>query len=309
MQQGRSVSTSATAGGRLSRTGLRAGSLSPSRLRRPLSAAGGRPCRRAAGFLACGGGSVPCRGAAGRVALRRRSRPLAGGGQQSPIGGRRHVLAAALGQDDETPEEIITRQARLFMKAIITPATSIVPPAFPARQVGAKEGNHTGRCPRRACVSRFITPRREMVVLYRTCPAPSRCPPITLIGEPKGLLSVAGWWVGVVYPVLHGPSGGGLETPAAYRLSVAAGAVTVLAIRTPCEFLILRYYFLLGVQANKSPPSSQKTSLHQPTGVFVEPTAVRFTAAAAARPIKPIPLIQAISQHCGDVSSAHLTAL
>ncbi|CAL8404244.1 unnamed protein product [Boreogadus saida] len=26
-----------------------------------------------------------------------------------------------LGQDDETPEEIITRQARLFMKAIITP--------------------------------------------------------------------------------------------------------------------------------------------------------------------------------------------
>ncbi|CAL8278641.1 unnamed protein product [Boreogadus saida] len=34
-----------------------------------------------------------------------------------------------------------------------------------------------------------------------------KCPPITLIGEPKGLLSVSGWWVGVVYPVLHCPSG------------------------------------------------------------------------------------------------------
>ncbi|CAL8359058.1 unnamed protein product, partial [Arctogadus glacialis] len=33
------------------------------------------------------------------------------------------------------------------------------------------------------------------------------CPPITLIGEPGWVLSVAGWWVGVVYPVLHGPSG------------------------------------------------------------------------------------------------------
>ena len=36
---------------------------------------------------------------------------------------------------------------------------------------------------------------------------PARCPPITLIGGAKGMLSVAGWWVGVVYPVPHGPSG------------------------------------------------------------------------------------------------------
>ena len=38
-------------------------------------------------------------------------------------------------------------------------------------------------------------------------PLSARCPPITLIGEPKGLLSVAGWWVGVVYPVLYGTPG------------------------------------------------------------------------------------------------------
>ena len=33
----------------------------------------------------------------------------------------------------------------------------------------------------------------------------ARCPPITLIGEPKGLLSVAGWWAGLVHPVPHCP--------------------------------------------------------------------------------------------------------
>ena len=44
--------------------------------------------------------------------------------------------------------------------------------------------------------------------------------------------------------------GGGLETPAAYRLSVAAGAVTMLAIRTPCEFLILCYYFLFNLHVD-----------------------------------------------------------
>ncbi|CAL8315558.1 unnamed protein product [Boreogadus saida] len=36
---------------------------------------------------------------------------------------------------------------------------------------------------------------------------PARCPPITLIGEAKGLPSATVWWVTAVHPVLHGPSG------------------------------------------------------------------------------------------------------
>ena len=39
-------------------------------------------------------------------------------------------------------------------------------------------------------------------------PPPSRQVfPIPLIGGKVQVLSVAGWWVGVVYPVLHGPPG------------------------------------------------------------------------------------------------------
>ena len=35
----------------------------------------------------------------------------------------------------------------------------------------------------------------------------ARCPPITLIGEPKGLLSAAVWWVTAVHAVQDQPSG------------------------------------------------------------------------------------------------------
>ena len=39
-------------------------------------------------------------------------------------------------------------------------------------------------------------------------PPPSRqVSPIPLIGGTIQVLAVAGWWVGAVYPILHGPSG------------------------------------------------------------------------------------------------------
>ncbi|CAL8400524.1 unnamed protein product [Boreogadus saida] len=49
---------------------------------------------------------------------------------------------------------------------------------------------------------------KPLLCRLKGLPLPSRqVSPIPLIGGKVQVLSVAGWWVGVVYPFLHGPSG------------------------------------------------------------------------------------------------------